>query len=156
MLKWGMAAALAVCALPAAAAAADWRMAGLSGETGDRTLFLVDASSVEQPRRGEVRFEMMMLYQKPFQGVNRTMSRIEANCARRSFTLVSVRFFADEREMGEHRSGESVDAPAGSAFESVLVGACTREWGSRTIARPRDAADAIFSADDPLEAARNM
>ena len=154
MLRISIAAALAAVSAPAAAE--DWRITALTGDPGDGTLFLVDAASVER-RDGDVSFTLLMLYQRPFEGVDRVLNRMDARCDGFSFTIPHARFYGADRFLGDHRApDERIQAAPDSAFEDSIEAACARQWGSGTIAAPRDAADAIFRSSDPAEAARSM
>ena len=153
MGRWLIAVALAAFAAPAAAA--DWRITGLNGQAGDRTLFLVDADST-RTESGAASFWLQMLYEQPFRGVNRVMNRLDARCADRSFTIATALFYLDdEARLQETTRSERIFAAPDSAFEAAILAACSGRWPGGTVADPRAAAAAIFRAADPARTARS-
>ena len=142
--------ALVLLALTGAtpAFAQSWRVASLSGEKPDRTVYLLDADSIA--RSGDtVRFTTQSVFEKltDTRDFDRSVTRREGNCTTMSSAIVENSYYAGgSYQNNDTTRGNMIAHKENTIMYSVLAQACGKKAMEQgVVANPEAAVRAYFA-----------
>lgn len=130
------------------AAAQSWRVTGVGGEAPDRSVYLVDTSSIW--RNGDkVRFKSMTIWEMAENDTDRSITDRVADCASRMAHIETNRFYLDgdlQSEDGETKPAiANVDTMLGDVLDAVCG---RRDYITDAQADPEPAIRAWLAEDE--------
>ena len=121
---------LLLCALPAPAAAADWRFTAIRPTHYGTSLSFIDVASVKGGH-GRVSFWASTYFSRRTRGMNRVSAQITADCNTLDYRFNEIVLFYNQRPLSRSAPGVTRRAAAGTNVYDEINSACgAREFGT--------------------------